>query len=105
MNKTLGDTQDIYTPDPGEAEEPVHCGVCGAKMLVDKNQYGPTSSIMAMSGSKRHYDFFHCPAREESWHKQVVALRQEKRKTASAMIASVLQNEIELILQTKTPTK
>ena len=95
----------VYMPDVGTVEGPVYCGVCGAKMLEHRNQHGPTSWLMGISGQKRYYDFFCCPDREEAWHIQVVELRKMKRTTPSAFIAAILEQEIELILQTKTPTK
>ena len=61
MNKLLGDTQGRYTPDAGEVDEPVNCGVCGELMKCEKGCYGARGFAMAMSGSKSHYDDFICP--------------------------------------------
>ncbi len=105
MDKKLGDTQYHYTPDPGTVEGPVQCGVCGTEMTVHRNCYGPTSSIMAMAGSKRYYDSFSCPLSEEAWHKQVIRLREAKYKTPSATIADILEKEIQQVLDTRTPTR
>jgi len=100
----MDDTQCVFTPDAGEVEGPVFCGVCGAEMHVERACYGPTSSIMAMGGSKRHYDFFDCPLREELWHKQVSKLRDEARQTYSSKIRKILLEEADEVLATKKAT-
>jgi hypothetical protein len=74
-------------------------------MDVQRSMYGPTNSVEGMSGGKHHHDFFQCPDREEKWHLQIVALRREQKKTASTMIGALLQQEIDLVLETKEPTK
>lgn len=100
----LDDTQCVFTPDAGEVEGPVHCGVCGTKMDERRACYGPTSSIMAMGGSKRHYDFFDCPERKELWHKQVLALRSKARETPSGRLKRMFLEEAEEILEKKEAT-
>ena len=97
-------TQSVYMPDPGEIKGPVHCGVCDAVMRDKRDCYGPTSSIMAMSGSKRKYDSFICPLRDEDWHKQVVALRNEARNTASMKHKEMLLDEADEVLLTRKAT-
>ena len=101
----LGDTQYVFTPDAGRVKGPVQCGVCGQKMEEHLDIYGPTSSVESMAGSKHHHDMFICSNREEKWHKQVVSLRKEKSKTASAVLGAILEHEIQLVLETKEPTK
>lgn len=100
----LGDTQCVFTPDPGEVEGPVFCGVCGTQMTEKRDCYGPTSSIMAMAGSKRGYDFFECPVRGELWHKQVCALRDKARNNPSGKLRAMFLEEAEEILATKKAT-
>lgn len=100
----LGDTQCVFTPDAGEVEGPVYCGVCGTKMSESRGCNGPTSSIMAMAGSKRNYDFFECPDRKELWHKQVSALRSKASNNPSGRLKRMFLEEAEEILETKEAT-
>lgn len=100
----LGETQCIFTPDPGEVEGPVHCGVCGEVMDVKRGCNGPTSSIMAMGGSKRDYDFFSCSLRGELWHKQVSKLRDMARSTASSKLRAMFLEESQEILKSRQAT-
>ena len=105
--KLKSDIQDRYTPDPGEhpPEEDILCGVCGDKMDCKRDCYGPRGFVMAISGSKSAYDQYECPNREETWHKQVISLRKEKRKTASTAIEMLLDAEIETVLELRQHTK
>ncbi len=98
-------TQYSYTPDPGTIEEPVECGVCGEKMKCRRNVNGPRGFAMAMSGSKQLHDSFDCPHREQDWHKQAVALREEARATASAIFQTALEKEADEIVSTRKSTK
>lgn len=100
----MGNTQCVFTPDAGEVEGPVYCGVCGTQMNEERACYGPTSSIMAMGGSKRHYDFFDCPDRQQLWHKQVVALRNKAGSTPSGRLKRMFLEEAEEILEKKEAT-
>ena len=101
------DTQERYTPDPGThpPEMEVCCGVCGDRMNLKENCYGPRGFVMAMSGSKSHYDSYTCPNSKEGWHRQVLALRKEKRETASTLVESLLDEEIKLVLESRKATK
>lgn len=101
----LSDTQCVFTPNAGKVEGLVNCGVCGQRMDVKINVVGPTSMVESMAGSKHRHDRFTCPDRDEKWHMQVVALRREQRKSASTMIGALLQQEIDMVLETKEPTK
>lgn len=105
MTDRLANITDIYMPDVGTVEGPVFCGVCGTKMDVQRDCYGPTQMVMAIFGSKRHYDCFSCPHREEDWHRQVIDLRQEQKRTPSRAISDILDAEIKGILETRKPTK
>ena len=101
----LSNTQCVFTPNAGKVEDPVDCGVCGRRMDVKRNVYGPTNSVEGMSGGGHNHDLFQCPDRDEKWHQQVVALRREQKKTASFSIAEILEKEINLVLERKQPTK
>lgn len=90
-------------PDPGTVSE-CYCTVCNSQMLVERDCYGSTSSIMAMSGSKRKYDFFQCPLRENLWHKQVIALRRKAMESCSANLREVLLLEADEVLKNKVAT-
>lgn len=50
-------------------------------------------------------DSFTCPESEQDWHRQIVSLLQEQGRTRSAKLTALLQEEIDEILATKTPTK
>jgi len=100
-------TQSRYTPDPGEVPEgeAVFCGVCGDQMDERRGCNGPRGFAQAMCGGKSPYDDFSCPHRKEQWHQQVVALRDEAGKTASAKIATALLAEADEIASTRIATK
>jgi hypothetical protein len=74
-------------------------------MNVIRDCYGPTSYVMAVGHSKRQHDFFTCPHRGKAWHKQVVALREEQRRTASVKVVAILEEEVVQILEQKEQTK
>ncbi len=97
-------TQSVYMPDPGEVTGPVHCGVCGTVMTEKRDCEGPTSFVMSISGSKRKHDSFYCPERNQDWHKQVVAIRNEARNTASFKLKTMLLNEADDILERREAT-
>jgi len=103
----LGDTQDRYTPDPGTHGIGVEicCGVCGTPMEVFRNALGPRGFAQAMGGGKSPHDAYTCPHRGEDWHEQVVALRQEAKKTPSMRLAKIMLEEAGDILETKKVTK
>ena len=103
----LGDTQYRYTPDIGivpEGEE-ARCGVCGDLMNERRNCLGARGFAQAMAGSKSNYDEFLCPNHLEKWHEQVVALRQEIKKTPSRTLAILMEQEVKDILENREPTK
>lgn len=105
--KLESDTQERYTPDPGTypSEEPILCGVCGDRMELNGNCHGPRGYAQAMSGSKSYYDSYNCPNQTEDWHMQVLALRGERRRTASTLVESLLEKEISMVLETREATK
>jgi formylmethanofuran dehydrogenase subunit E len=104
--KLKSDTQEMYTPDIGDvpANEIVECGVCGEKMDEERNHYGPRGFVQAMAKSKSRFDIFSCPNRELGWHKQAIALRQERNNTASRHLADIFEQEAQAIIATKTAT-
>jgi len=95
---------DHYFPDPGTVDK-AFCGLCGTEMEVKRDCEGPTSFVMAMGRSKRKYDSFYCPNREADWHYQVAALKEAVKKTPSARIQKIYEEEIAEVLQTRVPTK
>jgi hypothetical protein len=74
MNKTV-----LGAPNPGthDVGEEICCGVCGTAMKVVRNVLGPRGFAQAMAGGKSLHDAYYCPNRGESWHKQLIAFRQE----------------------------
>jgi hypothetical protein len=96
---------DIYTPDSSEKVEEVFCGLCGDKMMVERDVMGATSLAEAWSKKKHMHDFFECPNMAEMWHLQAKAIRHQIRETPSAKLAAMLQEELNEILKTRKATK
>jgi len=80
------------------------CRVCTERLLVLRNQIGPTSFIGALSGSEFPHDLFYCQHSEEDWHKQLLALKELITKTPSRRIQLILEEEAKDILATRIPT-
>jgi hypothetical protein len=101
------DIQDRYTPDQGthHKDEVIQCGVCGENMIAKFSVFGARGFAQAIGGGGSYHDSYHCPNREKPWHKQVVALREEARKTSSRKLTEMLREEADEVLATKTPTK
>lgn len=53
------------------------CVVCGAKMDVTRNVFGPTSSSESMGGHKHLHDSFFCPNSDKGWHQIALILVEE----------------------------
>ena len=94
---------DSFNSAPG-VHESMDCNVCGSKMVVERNQYGPTSSVAAMAGFQSHHDSFSCPNSGKTWHNQAIALMKEVKRTSSKRLKEMLQEELDMILCTRTPT-
>ena len=88
---------DIFTPDPGTHDSMI-CMTCNSKMDVRRNVFGPTGSVEARSGSGHLHDVFTCKNSGRDWHNKVIDLMEEKRKTKSDKISSILQEEIDEVL-------
>lgn len=109
----LGETQDYFTPDAGTVDGPVQCGVCGDDMtLLARDSRGPRGFVQAMGMRLRNetntgspHDIFACPNREEDWHRQVVALRNEARRTSSGNLEGLLMDEAAAIAKSRQATK
>ena len=97
------DTQDRFTPDPGEVDE-AYCGVCKEKMTVRRDVNGPTGYVEAMAKMGHPHDAFDCPNREEMWHRQAIRIREEANQTASAKLAEMLRAEANEIVRNTTAT-
>lgn len=94
-----------YTPETGTFEGTVYCGVCNAKLDVEKNKTGATAFAEAMAGKTHQYDLYTCPNHKELWHIQISLLQRELKDTASKTISDMLEKEIEQIHWSKSPTK
>jgi hypothetical protein len=105
MKEKLDDTQSIYTPDAGTTTGPYHCGVCGTLMDEVKSCNGPRGWAQAMAGGKSAYDEYSCPVRDEMWHKQVIALRNEAHDCSSARLEAMLREEAAEVLKARKPSK
>lgn len=89
---------------PGTVEN-ANCKACGCLMEVERNLPAIGGFAAAMGGSNRIRDRFTCPNSNNKWHHQAVSLVLEQSKTKSAKLTALLQEEINEILATKTPTK
>lgn len=105
--KLKGDTQERYSPDvrTHDPQEKIYCGVCGDVMDARFGVNGPTGSVEAMAGSKHFHDCYTCPNTGKDWHLQVIALRNEKRETASTLVEALLEEELGMVLETREATK
>lgn len=103
----LGDTQDRYTPDPGTLDKNVIvlCGVCNEAMNAKFGIRMARGFAQAMAGGSSECDCYLCPNREEDWHKQAIALREEARKTPSAHLEKIFRDEADKVIETKECTK
>ncbi len=75
-------------------------------MEVIRNRKGDRSGLGAIHGSGTYsdHDFFYCQHSNEAWHEQAIRLKDEMGKSRSATIKKLLQEEIDQILRTRTPT-
>lgn len=96
--------QDYAFPDAGKFES-IDCGICGTKMNVKRNVFGPTSFGAAMAKKGRQHDAFSCPHRDEPWHIQAKKLRDEIGKTPSRRIAEIIHAEFCHVIREREPTK
>lgn len=94
---------DCFTPPAGTVDKK-NCAACHSEMQVERN-------ILSSSGKYGHpvpgrlEDIFTCQYSATAWHRQVIALLQERDKTASKKIDDLLAEEIQQILITRQPTK
>ena len=95
---------DLFRPDPGTVES-YNCLACGSLMNVERDIKSSNSFAGAMCGLNRKHDLFTCSKSNEDWHQQVVGLMLEQKKTKSAKISKILQEEIEEILSSEKVTK
>ncbi len=107
--KTLQCHSDRSFPHPGEYLA-VYCGVCGKNMTARRNVLGPTGFAEAMlvqSGqSQGHlHDEFLCEDREEPWHQQAKAIRDQARESPSQRLADLLTEEADEIVRTRKSTR
>ena len=94
---------DFISTTPGLLKE-WFCVVCGTQAKEERNVVGPASWAGAMAKVHTLHDIFTCPHSQEDWHRQMRALRQEQKKTASHCLRSILEEEIAEIWQRKEPT-
>lgn len=88
----------------------VYCGVCGKIMTANRHVLGPTGFAEAMAlqigQTKGHLlDNFHCEARDEEWHKQAKAIRDEASDTHSQRLTQLLTEEADEIVRSQRTTK
>lgn len=102
----LGDLHigyDSSSPDPGEFEE-MRCRVCDSMMEVTRNASGPTSSAMAMRGSKRDHDHFFCGHAGKDWHNQAIDLMNLRKDCPSRQFRIIIDAELSDVLKNRKPS-
>lgn len=88
----------------------VYCGVCGKSMTANRHVVGPTGFAEAMAvqigQTKGHlHDTFHCVDRDEAWHEQAKAIRDEASETNSQRLTQLLTEEADEIVRSQKTTK
>lgn len=94
---------DCFYHTPNTVSE-MACRVCNEILLVERNQLAETSFTGALSQLKRWHDFFYCQHSKEKWHEQLLKLRKLIEETPSKKLQIILEEEINEILITRTPT-
>jgi len=94
---------DHFTPAPGDKES-MECRICATEMTVRRNVNGPTGYVEAISRKEHLHDSFSCPNSDEAWHNQALAIMQWMQMTPSLSVKKILEDELAIILETKTPT-
>lgn len=95
---------EIYTPTEIPAEHP-KCAFCNRPMDGPEEANGPTSWAESMAKGKHPYFRYTCPDFDKDWHIQVRQIRSYLERSPSAVLDKLLLEEIDLILNTRIPTK
>jgi hypothetical protein len=95
---------DHFILEPGMAETK-SCRVCGATTEVVRNIKGHPGYVSFLCGIAEDHDLFLCKHMKEPWHQQALALMKMAEATPSATRQAELEQEIQRILTTRTPTK
>ena len=89
---------EVFTPDAGKVEE-MHCRVCNAKCLVERNVYGSRGFAAAMARKKSHFDHFYCPYAEMDWHEQALKIMKAIEEMPSKRVAALMQKDLDELLE------
>jgi hypothetical protein len=88
---------DMIMPEPGKLDS-WNCQVCGSEATVRRNVLGTTNWASAMANVKNKHDAFTCPHVGQLWHSQALRLIKEREATASPMLASFIQGDLDKLL-------
>ena len=88
---------DMIMPEPGKVDS-WNCQVCGTEAKVRRNVLGVTNWASAMAKKKYMHDAFTCPHVGQIWHTNALRLIQEREATASTMLASFIQQDLDKLL-------
>ncbi|GEM_PF-943392 len=104
---------DIFMTKPGACDT-MRCRVCGEKMEVERDVFGPTSYAESLGKMRQRldptyrvghlHDAFICKNSGQTWHSQALELRKEQAATHSTRLTAMLEEEIRQILTTRRPT-
>lgn len=90
--------------NPGEFGE-LNCRLCGERMIVRRNQYGPTSWASAMAKKFRLHDKHECPNITKLWHLRAKNILGEIKETSSDSLTELLKSDLEKIIIENTGFK
>jgi len=95
---------DVFHKEPNTIES-ISCRACGAVCNVERNSFGPTSHLSAMSGNHTLHDRFICPNIGKKWHELASNLVQEINNTQSKSIIKLIAKDLRKALSKKPKSK
>ena len=97
-NKTLAKGYNVFYEIPSTVEA-MNCKVCGSICGVDRNVFGPTGYLSAMSGNYTLHDSFCCHNTEKNWHDLALKLIQERENISSQSVKKLITKDLDRALK------
>ena len=91
---------DVFFEKPNTVER-LKCKVCDSVCNVNRNAYGPTGHLSAMSGNLVLHDHFYCPNIGKQWHDSALDLVQEIDRTQSNRVKKLITKDLCKVLSKK----